>query len=214
MFVRRVTRDDLPEILEIASTAFKHDELYTWIYPYQTKHLDDFKRMQLIHLRTRLVSVGNHGFVTVTEEKDPYWSGTPEVTGFAFYVRNGKDKAGEKWRTDSLFNKLERHLLSWEMSYETRFLNRASDPARVKAFMGAGKTHWDLYNPLDPRWHLGTIAISTSHQHRGPGDMLLDVGQRLADVDSVPLTLEASIVGRAWTLPELGGSSSGRKASH
>jgi hypothetical protein len=104
MLIRPMTREDLPEVFIITSETFRNDEMYVWLHPHQDKYPEDLRRSQHILLKKRLVSPDQHGFVAVTEESDPDWSGTSEVTGFAFFVRSGNDKAGKKWRTDILFN--------------------------------------------------------------------------------------------------------------
>jgi hypothetical protein len=103
MFIRPITREDLSEIFAITSEALRNDEMFAWLHPHQDKYPEDLRRTQHIRLRNRLASVGQHGFVAVTEESDPDWSGTSEVTGYAFYIRIGNDEAGKKWQTDTLF---------------------------------------------------------------------------------------------------------------
>jgi len=67
------------------------------------KYPDDLRRSQAIRFRMRLVSAGQLGFVVETEPGDPDWSGKPEVVGYAYFLRWGKDEAAKKWQTDSLF---------------------------------------------------------------------------------------------------------------
>jgi hypothetical protein len=103
MFIRPITREDLSEIFAITSEALRNDEMFAWLHPHQDKYPEDLRRTQHIRLRNRLASAGQHGFVAVTEESDPDWSGISEVTGYAFYIRIGNDEAGKKWQTDTLF---------------------------------------------------------------------------------------------------------------
>lgn len=215
MFIRQLTRDDFPDVLAITTQTFAKDELFDWLHPHQDKYPNDLRRTQRILLRNRLVNVGSHGFVIVTDETDPDWSGTPEITGYAFFVRSGNDELGRKWQTNSLFNSMwremssnisinhandktefERYLLSWELSYETNVLNRISDRARVQEYRNT--THYDFYNTLDPRWHLGLLAVSVNYQRRGIGGKLVEYGQKLAAKDNLPLTLESSVIGRGF----------------
>jgi len=106
MYIRRITREDLPEVFAITSEAFATDELFAWLHPRQKEYPDDLPRSQRIRLRTRLVSAGQHGFVAVTEETDQDWSGKPEVVGYAFFIRKGNDDIARKWQTDSIFNSM------------------------------------------------------------------------------------------------------------
>ncbi|KAF2797556.1 acyl-CoA N-acyltransferase [Melanomma pulvis-pyrius CBS 109.77] len=198
MFIRQLARSDFPDVLAITTQAFAKDELFDWLHPHQDKYPNDLRRTQRILLRNRLVSVGSHGFVIVTDETDPDWSGTPEITGYAFFMRSGNDELGRKWQTDSLFNKFERHLLSWELSYETNVLNRISDRARVQEYRDMA--HYNLYSKLDPRWHLGLLAVSVNYQRRGIGGKLVKYGQKLAAEENLPLTLESSVAGRGLYL--------------
>jgi ribosomal protein S18 acetylase RimI-like enzyme len=89
---------------------------------------------------------------------------------------------------------LERYLLSWELFYESHFLDRVSDQTRVKRFQNT--TLLDFYSLLNPRWHLAILAISPNHQRKGIGRKLIRYGQKFAAEESLPMTLEASVVGR------------------
>lgn len=104
MFIRKLTRDDLPAVAAITRSSFAKDELFAWLWPKQDQYPDDIRRYQLIRLRTRLVSKGQHGFVMVTEESDADWTGKTEVVGYAFFERSGDDDAARTWQGDSLFN--------------------------------------------------------------------------------------------------------------
>ncbi|ORY03221.1 hypothetical protein BCR34DRAFT_605305 [Clohesyomyces aquaticus] len=177
MLIRPMTREDLPEALAITNQAFSHDELFSWIYPRNDEYPDDLRRWQMIRLRTRLVTAGEHAFVAVADKTDPFWSGKPVIVGYAFFARNGKDQASEKWKHDSLFNKFERHLLSWELWYEEQVLDRASDPARIKKLDAS--TPEDVYSSLGPYWHLSLLATHPEYQLRGIGAKLVKYGQQL-----------------------------------
>lgn len=84
------------------------------------------------------------------------------------------------------------------MFYEAKFLDRASDPERIKAY--ANTTHYDFYSLLDPRWHVGILGVSTKYQRRGIGGKLIQHVQKLATEENVPITLESSVVGRGLYL--------------
>lgn len=88
----------------------------------------------------------------------------------------------------------ERKLLAWDLWYETKFLDRATDPVRFQEYVKLAP--WNAFNGIGPRWHLGIIAISPQHQRRGIGKMLVEYGQRLTTKEGLPLTLESSIAGR------------------
>lgn len=88
----------------------------------------------------------------------------------------------------------ERHLLSWEMFYERKVLDRAADNKRIAQYMAT--SHYDFYSILEPRWHLGILGVSPKHQRRGIGGMLVRHGQKLAVQEGLPMTLEASVVGK------------------
>ena len=95
---------------------------------------------------------------------------------------------------------LERYLLSWESFYESHFLDRVSDQARLKQYRNT--TILDFYKILDPRWHLGVLAISPNHQRKGVGGKLVRYGQDLAAKENLPITLEASVGGRGLYMKE------------
>lgn len=194
MLIRPLSRPDLPAVSQITHRAFSHDELFTWLYPHQDKYPDDLRRYQLIRLRTRLVQKGSHGFVAESEEGDAEWSGKPEILGFAFYIRGGRDEKAERWREDGWFEKLERSLLSWEIWYEETFLAHASSPANLRLFRQA--SDYKFYSLLPSYWHLGLLGIDPKFQRRGIGAKLVRFGQDIAREEQVPVTLEASVMGR------------------
>jgi hypothetical protein len=103
MRVRTVTREDLPELFAITHQAFEKDEFFGWLNPGRDKYPGDLRRNQTIRLRARLVGLGQHGYVVVTEEGDRDWSGKPEVAGFVFLHRSAGDEASKRWRVDTLF---------------------------------------------------------------------------------------------------------------
>ncbi|KAF2678506.1 acyl-CoA N-acyltransferase [Lentithecium fluviatile CBS 122367] len=195
MYIRPITREDLPRIGAITSQTFENDELFAWLYPNKDKHPDDLRRYQMIRLRSRIVGVGQLGFVTVTEEGDTGWKGKPEITGYAFFVRCGDDEGAKRWKMDSLSRKLERKLLEWELWYESKFLDRASDNVRMKTYTQLSRCDY-YFKSIGPRWHLSILGVSPQHQRRGVGTMLVEHGQKIAAEEGLPLTLESSVVGR------------------
>lgn len=106
MRVRSLTREDLPEVTAITFDAFEKDEFFGWLNPNRDKYPGDMRRNQSIRLRTRLVTPGQYGYVVVTEEGDPDWTGKEEVVGFAFYIRSLGDDAATIWRADTLFKSM------------------------------------------------------------------------------------------------------------
>jgi hypothetical protein len=106
MFIRKLTRDDLPAVIEITNAALKEDNLFGWLYPYQDKYPDDLRQTHVYRLRTRFVDKGSHGFVAVTEESDSDWTGTSEVVGYTLLRRTGDDEAATRWQSDSLRNSM------------------------------------------------------------------------------------------------------------
>ncbi|KAH7113788.1 acyl-CoA N-acyltransferase [Dendryphion nanum] len=200
MHIRPLTRSDLPTVGTLAFEIFRRDELYQYLYPHHSQFPDDLRRHQLIRLRHRMAEVGSHGFVTVTDETDTDWTGKSEILAFAFFIRTGDDEGGRKWRGDSVGKKLERYLLSWEAFYEEKLLNRAASLPRLTAFRKSLQPAY--HSLLDPRWHLGILAVSPQHQRRGIGSQLLHKLQDLATQEEVPITLEASVSGRGLYLKE------------
>ncbi|KAF2196002.1 hypothetical protein GQ43DRAFT_334579, partial [Delitschia confertaspora ATCC 74209] len=148
----------------------------------------------VIRIRKRFVQMGSHGFVVVTEPEDEEWTGKSEVVGFAFYVREGKDENAEKWMDRSIINKLERYLLSWELWYEAKFLDRASNSRRMRSWSEAEDA--TTYPAIGNFLHLGLLSVSPQFQRRGIGAKLVKHGQELAAQDNVPVTLEPSMAGR------------------
>ncbi|KAF2806276.1 acyl-CoA N-acyltransferase [Mytilinidion resinicola] len=194
MLIRPLIRADLSSVAPIVHDTFSGDELFTWLYPHQEKYPNDLRRFQLIRLRSRLVQLGSHGFVAESEPGDAEWNGAPEILGFAFYIREGSDEKAARWRQDSIAKRLDRYLLSWEQWYEEKALDRASDPARAKIMREA--TQYKFTSQLESYWYLGLLGVSPKHQRRGIGAKLVAYGQRIAEEEKMPVTLEASVMGR------------------
>ncbi|KAJ4290223.1 hypothetical protein N0V90_010438 [Kalmusia sp. IMI 367209] len=194
MRIRPFIRADHPQVAEITFQAFQKDEFFDWLSPGRHKYPEDLRRSQRVRLRYRLVDVGQYGFVVVTEEGDPDWSGKEEIMGFAFLLRIGQDGKTVGWQADSLFNKIERQLIRWEQWYDATFMDRAADPKHMKELLDLAP--WTFFKPINPRWHLGLIGVSPKFQRRGVGSMLVQQGQKFAAQEGVPMTLEASVVGR------------------
>jgi hypothetical protein len=87
---------------------------------------------------------------------------------FQKYVSPTDTNQIRSWKIDvDNLPEFERHLLWWEYKYETKVLDRASDPSRVTAF--ANPEHWKLINNLPSQWLLASLAVSSKHQRRGIG---------------------------------------------
>ena len=114
--------------------------------------------------------------------------------GFGFFVREGSDEAARRWREDSLYNKFERRLLLWEAWYERIFLQRAADP-KAQALWAVAK-RYDFYDVLKEYWLLGMLGVDPAYQRRGVGGIILKHGLNIAADEKVPVTLQASVVGR------------------
>jgi hypothetical protein len=110
MHIRSLTREDLPQLKEITFETFKNDAMYSYLQPKLKDYPDDFRRVAMIRFRTRIVSVGQHGFVAVTDEGDSSWNGRPEVAGVAFVVRYGDDEDAKRWQADPLFKSTSHHI--------------------------------------------------------------------------------------------------------
>jgi hypothetical protein len=98
-----MTRDDIPQVLDIAMDQFPKDELFTWLYPRHREFPNDLRFYTLHRIRSRFVERGVVSKVMVTDGEDPEWDGKSRVIGYAFYVRSGDDENGRKWQQDSIF---------------------------------------------------------------------------------------------------------------
>jgi GNAT superfamily N-acetyltransferase len=88
----------------------------------------------------------------------------------------------------------ERKLLDWEIWYDTKFLNRAEDSKHLAEYIELEP--WNSFTPIGPRWHMGILCVSPKFQRRGVGSLLVQQTQRFAADEGLPVTLEASIVGK------------------
>ena len=93
---------------------------------------------------------------------------------------------------------LERYLISWERFYDAQVLSGASDWQRITAYQRS--MQYDFHSLLDPRWHLGLLAVSPRYQRRGVGTNMLQHIQELASTEGVPVTLESSVMARGLYL--------------
>lgn len=168
------------------------------MYPHQDKYPNDLRRFQLVRLRTRLVQRGGQGYVAETEAGCACTGCAGEeggrIVGFGFFIREGSDEAGRRWRAESWGTKVERYLLGWDAWYEVKVLQRANDPVAERRFAEA--TEYDFYKRLEDYWLLGLLGVDPSCRRRGVGQRIVQHGLSVAAVEKVPVTLEASVVGR------------------
>lgn len=94
-----------------------------------------------------------------------------------------------------MLTEFERKLLDWEMWYDTKFLNRVEDSERLAEYIRLEP--WNYFAAMNPRWHVGLLCVSPEFQRRGVGSRLIQHAQRLAADEGLPLTLEASVVGKS-----------------
>lgn len=87
----------------------------------------------------------------------------------------------------------ERYLVSLEIAYHNRFLDRAFDPERLKVWERA--THSDIWPAVGSTWHIASLAVSPQHQRKGIGARFVKCGQELAAGEGIPLSLESSVPG-------------------
>jgi ribosomal protein S18 acetylase RimI-like enzyme len=72
---------------------------------------------------------------------------------------------------------------------------KAADRNAIRQFAKA--TKYNSYSELDSHWHLAVLAVLPRHQRRGIGTELIDWGLETASRELLPVTLEASLSGRA-----------------
>lgn len=138
---------------------------------------------------------GGQAFVAVTEPGDEIYSGMPQIIGFGFFIRKGNDEAARIWKAESWFNKLERHLLSWDAWYEMKFLQRALDRKAEAMFAGAS-SRYDFYKALEGYWLLSLLGVDPKHQRKGVGQKITRRLLSMASEEKVPVVLQASVTGR------------------
>jgi ribosomal protein S18 acetylase RimI-like enzyme len=89
-------------------------------------------------------------------------------------------------------------LLSWELWYDGAFLDRSLDKKRLQLWIDSEPD--ELFAKLGGYWHLGLLATDPKYQRRGIGKKLVEFGREMARKENVPVTLEASVVGRGLYL--------------
>ncbi|KAF1986776.1 acyl-CoA N-acyltransferase [Aulographum hederae CBS 113979] len=188
--IRPATLDDIPQLARIAASTFAKDELFTWMYPRMDQYPDDMYHWFLIKTKIRFNGLGSHVFVAEVEDA----GGKRTIAGQAVWERGGKDEEAKKWKSDTFGRKLERRLLQAEMWYYTHCLERASDPVRISHFEEVA--NYEFYSTLPGHWHLAHLVILPQYQRKGIAKRLIAWGVETARQEHLPVTLEASRVGR------------------
>ncbi|KAK6601332.1 GNAT family protein [Botrytis cinerea] len=194
MHLRLLKRDDLPALSDLGTEAFRDDNLQTILFPPEAVANGSLRRSINLRIRKRLVEAGTHCYVSMSDEDDEFWSGTPELLGYAFWTRVGKSEAAKKWQTDTLFSKLERTLIGAEMWYSEYFLDRDRPWDKIHYMRNLSIDH---FGSIPEYLELAALAVHPKFHRRGIGGMMLRYGIDLAQKEQVPLVLEAS---RAGTL--------------
>lgn len=143
MLIRGMVRDDIPAVLQITDEGFKDDELVGWIYPYRDRYPEDLRRAHLFRLRSRLVAVGTHAFVAVTEQSDPEWNGTPEIVGYTMYMRTGQDEGSKEWTKDSWTNSMS------PLVANATFTDNSERSQRLSDISCLGKSSTKAYSSIE-----------------------------------------------------------------
>ncbi|KAM0194423.1 hypothetical protein ACHAPC_000897 [Botrytis cinerea] len=211
MHLRLLKRDDLPALADLGTEAFRDDNLQTILFPPEAVANGSLRRSINLRIRKRLVEAGTHCYVSMSDEDDEFWSGTPELLGYAFWTRVGKSEAAKKWQTDTLFSsmisptfylvnpliiktELERTLIGAEMWYSEYFLDRDRPWDKIHYMRNLSIDH---FGSIPEYLELAALAVHPKFHRRGIGGMMLRYGIDLAQKEQVPLVLEAS---RAGTL--------------
>jgi hypothetical protein len=100
MHIRATTRDDIPMIAEIASAAFRDDNLFSIFFPPVASNSSAFYRKNLLRVRKRFVDIGTRSFVAESDDTDEFWTGKSGILGYSFWTRNGKSDVARKWQAD------------------------------------------------------------------------------------------------------------------
>ncbi|KAA8567543.1 hypothetical protein MFRU_048g00410 [Monilinia fructicola] len=192
MHLRPLARDDLPSIADLGTVAFRDDNLQTIFFPPKAVENGSLRRNIILRIRKRLVETGTHCFVSESDETDEFWSGKPELLGYAFWVRVGKSEAARKWQTDTLFSKLERTLIGVEMWYCETFLDRDRPWDKIHHVRNLTI---DNFGSIPEYLELAALAVDPKFHRRGVGGMMLKYGIDLAQKEQIPVVLEASPAG-------------------
>ncbi|KAF2665509.1 acyl-CoA N-acyltransferase [Microthyrium microscopicum] len=117
-----------------------------------------------------------------------------QIMGYAIWKRKGTDQLAQEWLKDSLAHKMERKLIQFETLYYG-FLDRAVNQQAKKQYAAA---RLGFYQRLEKTgyWHLQGLAVSPQHQRKGVGADLMQWGLKRASEESIPATLESSIIAR------------------
>ncbi|CAD6447582.1 a0b476ac-209d-4a3f-bf69-f14ecd4d24f4 [Sclerotinia trifoliorum] len=192
MHLRPVTRDDLSSIADIASEAYRDDSLQRIFFPPKAVENGSQRRKSMLRIRKRLVEASTRCIVSVSDEKDEFWSGKPELLGYANWTRVGKSEAANNWQIDSLLSKLERTLITAEMWYTETFLDRDLPWDKIHHVRTLTA---NSFGSIPEYFELAGLAVRPKFHRRGIGGMMLKYGIDLAQEEQIPVLLQASAVG-------------------
>ncbi|KAI9802144.1 MAG: hypothetical protein M1833_002065 [Piccolia ochrophora] len=193
MHTRPFAPSDVAATATLAAQAFWDDKLFEWLCPRKDTYPDDFRKFFVRSIKEKQHAPGLRLFVSETDEEDADWTGTPVITGYAIWRREGKSSTAQAWRQDPLSQKLERYLIAAEDLYvRISGVDRCVDHQNLASFRIAEDSS---FADIGEFWHLNILAVAPSFQRRGVGSLLLDWGQEQVEKEGVPAALEASPFG-------------------
>ncbi|KAB8261553.1 acyl-CoA N-acyltransferase [Aspergillus pseudonomiae] len=194
--IRRITPPDIPQMAQLASTAYFHTPLSQFLSPHRHTYPADFTRRFAQSMRARYYNPRCIGFVAVSAS-DP---GTP--VGYAQFIRLGEDKAARDLiaAQSSIWNTLRRWWVTVRTWIETLVRpDRSVDADAVAEFEKAVEEDnvrfWEsaeMKRLYGERWHAQSVVVSADWRRRGIGRRLMGEAMRRAQEEGVVVGLEAS----------------------
>ncbi|KAL1967447.1 hypothetical protein VTN77DRAFT_3232 [Rasamsonia byssochlamydoides] len=194
--IRPATLEDLPRVADLLAQAMLYDEVSAFLYPKRLQYYAHYRDSLLRRLRQQNVTPGWVLCVAVQREIfRPADNREGLIVGYCAWERIGRDRHARKWQQSKggFWNGLERTLLSMtEHYYSILGLDKSLDRQRLADY-NSGSMACFPFEQYPDLWYLENVAVHPAYQRRGIGRLLVRWGMEHADVECVPVGLEANV---------------------
>ena len=89
MHIRPATARDLPDCATVNAAAFADDILWAYMHPRRENYPDCFRNYVLLRIKKRYYA-GQSLVVAISDERDAFWTGKPQIMGLACFTKDGE----------------------------------------------------------------------------------------------------------------------------
>lgn len=196
VYLREGCTEDLSQVADISSEALWHDPIVHYLAPFREQYPRSHRDHYYYLVRKRFLGGDKLLVVVAKEEKSCNGQSKELIVGFAFWS-NAETSPHVNFSQSSFYRCLQR-LSLWlegQMRWYLR-MDRSFDRDRLHRFWHILRQS-AFFDPLDHGLELEMLAVRSYWQRRGIGTMLLRWGLEMAKDRMVPVSVAATICGRA-----------------